>query len=159
MLGRRLLIILILSLLIFDCEALAQSSVHVIDGDSLRIGNKEIRLEGIDAPEYKQMCFDKTGEEYPCGQRATNYMKYLVSLGEVACREISLDRYKRHVSVCYVKGQDINKKMVQAGWAVAYDRYDDSYVKDEEEARKARVGIWQGRFMKPEIWRALHRRR
>ena len=28
--------------------------VKVIDGDSLMVGTTEVRLEGIDAPEYKQ---------------------------------------------------------------------------------------------------------
>ena len=29
-------------------------SAEVIDGDSLRVGGRELRLEGIDAPEYRQ---------------------------------------------------------------------------------------------------------
>ena len=140
-------------------ESQARSDVKVIDGDSLFVGKIEVRLEGIDAPEYKQKCFDKNGDEYACGLKALNYMKQLVSQGEVACRKISIDRYKRQISVCYVNGKDINQAMVAAGWAVAYDRYDASYVDDEQKAREEKLGIWQGKFMKPEIWRALHRRR
>ena len=43
---------------------------YVIDGDSLTIGDKEIRLIGIDAPEYNQTCFDDNNSEYDCGQEA-----------------------------------------------------------------------------------------
>ena len=35
--------------------------VRVIDGDSLRRGDAEIRLSGIDAPEYRQSCKDEKG--------------------------------------------------------------------------------------------------
>ena len=33
-----------------------QAKIEVIDGDSLRVNGVEIRLEGIDAPEYHQEC-------------------------------------------------------------------------------------------------------
>ena len=133
--------------------------VKVIDGDSLMVGTTEVRLEGIDAPEYKQKCFDAKGKEYACGIKALEYLKKLIAQGKVDCKKITIDRYHRQISVCYVNGEDINHAMVAAGWAVAYDRYDDSYVDDEKAAKKAKHGIWQGKFMKPEIWRALHRRR
>ena len=73
------------------------------------------------------------------------------------CRSVAIDRYKREVAVCCVGGEDINRKMVSEGWAVAYTRYDDNYVSAEKEAQRAKRGIWQGRFMKPELYRALKR--
>ena len=36
----------------------AKSKIYVVDGDSIFIGEREIRLSGIDAPEYHQSCFD-----------------------------------------------------------------------------------------------------
>ncbi len=54
------------------------------------------------------------------------------------CRSVTTDRYKREVAVCYVGGEDINRKMVLEGWAVAYTRYSDDYVPAEKEAQRAK---------------------
>ena len=56
---------------------------RVIDGDTLRIGNKKIRLYGIDAPEKKQLCkktylsivFFSFKNNYRCGDISTNAVK------------------------------------------------------------------------------------
>ncbi len=133
----------------------APAKTEVIDGDSLMVDGVETRLEGIDAPEYHQECYDKNRRRYRCGAEATAYMQKLVKGKKVFCRKLGTDRYKRQVAVCYADGKDINREMVRAGMAVAYDRYSDEYVADERDARKNKRGIWQGKFMKPELWRRL----
>lgn len=50
-----------------------------VDGDSLEIGSRRIRLMGIDAPEYDQFCKKNNGELYPCGQLAADYLKTLIA--------------------------------------------------------------------------------
>lgn len=142
-----------------NCLAKRSPALKIIDGDSLVLNSTEIRLEGIDAPEYKQVCYDKNKQAYRCGIKAYEFLQDFVKGKKVTCQKISIDRYKRQVSFCYANGVDINQTMVQNGWAVAYDHYDDKYVKDESLARKNKAGIWQGKFMHPEIWRALHRRK
>lgn len=141
-------------LLLFVAGA-ARAEVKVIDGDSLLVNGVEMRLEGIDAPEYKQICYDRKKQPYRCGIKAHDYMSELVKKGKVHCKKLSVDRYHRQVSICYAGKTDLNREMVKAGWAVAYDRYSDMYVSDEKEAKKAKRGIWQGKFMKPELWRRL----
>jgi endonuclease YncB( thermonuclease family) len=42
----------------------------IIDADTLEIHGTRIRLEGIDAPESRQLCQDASGQDYRCGQRA-----------------------------------------------------------------------------------------
>lgn len=124
----------------------------VVDGDSLRFGNQEMRLQGIDAPEYHQTCFDKDKKEYSCGQKAREYLESIMS-SAIKCEVVTTDKYKRQVVIC----GDINQKMVASGWAVAYTRYTDAYKKDEVAAKKSKKGLWQGKFMKPELYRALDR--
>ena len=63
--------------LTFNVEA----KVKVIDGDSLIFNGKDIRLIGIDAPEYDQTCFDENGYEYDCGQESYLFLKILVEKG------------------------------------------------------------------------------
>lgn len=42
----------------------------VIDGDTIEISGKRIRLHGVDAPESWQTCEDGDGGTYGCGKEA-----------------------------------------------------------------------------------------
>ena len=140
-----------------DLRPWVSTQVKVIDGDSIVVGGREVRLEGIDAPEYHQDCYSAKGEAYACGVRAMEYMQKLVKGKKLRCEPIEIDRYKRVVAVCFVGGKNLNAEMVSSGNAVAYDRYDDAYVGLEKEARQNKRGIWGGKFMRPEFWRLLNR--
>lgn len=129
----------------------------VVDGDSLRNGNDNIRLHAIDAPELRQTCRDATGKDYPCGRQARAALRKLVSGRDVRCRIIETDRYGRLVAVCHAGDLDINAELVRQGWALAYRRHGLDYVAVEDEARRAGRGLWQGRFENPEAWRAADR--
>ena len=124
----------------------------VIDGDTLDVAGVRIRLWGIDAPESRQVC-SVAGTEYPCGGRATAHLRALIADRPVACEPRSTDRYGRTVALCRVDGRDLGAAMVRDGWAVAFVRYAMDYVPQEQEARAARRGLWEGTFLAPEIWR------
>jgi endonuclease YncB( thermonuclease family) len=133
---------------------LGVGSLQVVDGDSLRRGDMDIRLHGIDAPEYRQNCRDKHGAEYACGKQAANALRSLVGEREVSCSSIETDRYGRAVAVCRIGELEINGEMVRLGWAVAYSRHSFSYMRLEAEAWRAKRGIWAGSFELPEDYRA-----
>ncbi|MDP9196879.1 MAG: thermonuclease family protein [Pseudomonadota bacterium] len=38
----------------------------------------------------------------------------------------------------------MNAWLVRNGWAVAYRQYSQDYVSDEDSAKGAKKGIWQG---------------
>lgn len=141
----------------FGMIDLGSGSVHVVDGDSLRKGDTDIRLHGIDAPEYRQSCRDKHDAEYLCGKLSANALRGLVRGREVSCTSIETDRYGRAVAVCKIGDLDINGEMVRLGWALAYSRHSTSYLRAEAEAKKAERGIWAGTFEKPEDYRARQR--
>lgn len=131
----------------------------ITDGDTIRIGDTRIRLQGIDAPESGQACEDAAGTLYPCGGRAANALDALIAGRTVACRRDDTDRYGRMVGTCAVlaTGEDLNAAMVGAGWALAYRQYSTAYVDHEAAARAARRGLWQGRFVPPGDYRAGER--
>ena len=52
-------------------------------------------------------------------------------------------------------GVDIGRRLVLAGWALAYRQYSTDYVDAEAEARRARRGLWRGTFAKPWEWRSI----
>lgn len=135
----------------------AEEKIKVVDGDSLEIGGRRIRLLGIDSPEYRQSCYDRHHKRYSCGIKAKQYMEKLVSAGNVECRENGTDRYKRSLCVCYSGETDLNEEMVRSGWAVAYRDEGNIYRRAEKDAKKHRRGIWQGKFMRPELYRFLNK--
>ena len=50
---------------------------------------------------------------------------------------------------------ELNFEMVKAGYAVSY-KY-DRYHLAEKRAKQRKKGIWRGKFMRPEIYRAIKR--
>lgn len=126
---------------------------RIVDGDTIWIGPTKIRLHGIDAPESKQTCKKADGIEYRCGEMATFVLAEIIETHWITCKGEIVDRYKRRISICYAGPYDINAEMVRRGWAVAYRRYSQDYVDEEEAARNLKVGMWQGRFIKPWKWR------
>jgi endonuclease YncB( thermonuclease family) len=150
--------ILIISLAISSKIIAAELSgfPNIIDGDTIKILNKRIRLHGIDTPEKKQICF-KDSKKYNCGKKATNALTKKIDRNRVVCKiQDRLDRYKRYIGVCFVGEINLNKWMVRNGYAVAYRRYSKEYVKDEDYAKKNKLGLWSGKFMYPEKWRKLN---
>lgn len=135
----------------------AGERIKVVDGDSLEIGRRRIRLLGIDSPEYRQYCYDKHHRRYSCGIKARQHMEKLVAAGSVECREKGTDRYKRSLCVCYSGEKDLNEEMVRSGWAVVYRDEGAAYADAQKEAKKHRRGIWQGKFMRPELYRFLNK--
>ena len=132
----------------------AVAKIKIIDGDSFWLKEQEIRLEGIDAPEYNQQCYDEKENLYDCGRKATEHLRRLIK-NDVKCIQTAKDKYKRKVMICESNGKIINKEMVASGWAVAYTQYTKEYINDERLAKKTKKGVWQGRFMRPELFRAL----
>jgi endonuclease YncB( thermonuclease family) len=142
----------------FGMIDLGTGNATVIDGDSLRLNGTEIRLHGIDAPEYRQICSDAHGDGYACGKEAAAALRAIVRNAEVTCSSWETDRYGRAVSTCHVGEQNVARVMVQRGWAIAYRKHSADYVSEEAEAKKARRGIWAGRFEAPEDYRARMQR-
>ncbi|PKP79320.1 MAG: nuclease, partial [Alphaproteobacteria bacterium HGW-Alphaproteobacteria-2] len=131
--------------------------VRVIDGDSLAVGDRRVRLYGIDAPEAGQTCAGADGRDWPCGNWATRQLSALAAARRAVCEVIDTDRYGRGVARCRIGGQDLGSALVRAGAATAYRRYSDAYVPDETEARRAARGLWQGTMLPPEAHRAATR--
>ncbi len=128
-------------------------AVYVLDGDSLKVAGREIRLTGIDAPEFAQNC-RRSGDEYPCGRRARDHLAAIVGNARIRCHVVAADQYRRALGECYAGDTFINGTMVLDGWAVGYRRFEE----EETQARRARRGLWQGTFERPKVWRSKHGR-
>ncbi len=124
----------------------------VIDGDTIEIHGRRIRLFGSDAPESEQVCHDGNGREYRCGQRAKTALSDKIGWATVDCEQRDIDQYERIVAVCRLGVEDLNAWMVAEGWALAYRQYSTDYVRQERAAKAAHNGIWQGSFVPPWDW-------
>lgn len=129
----------------------AQGAAVINDGDSITLGTQRVRLRGIDAPEYSQVC-RKDGTDYPCGRRSREALSRLVGSRPVVCEGWERDRYGRLLGECTVGDINLNRAQVEAGWAIAYGGFEA----EEALARDKRVGLWAGEFDRPRDWRARH---
>lgn len=123
----------------------------VNDGDTLTLGGERIRLRGIDAPEYDQVC-TRRGAEYRCGGEAIRALRAIVAGRHVVCSGWERDQYDRLLATCSVGDVDVGRRMVESGWAVSYG----GYGSEEAAARRDGSGLWAGEFDRPRAWRERH---
>lgn len=125
----------------------------VLDGDTIRIAETQIRFIGIDAPETDQTCIDGNGHRWLCGIATRDALSGLIANRPVRCRVWGEDVYGRKLAACDVAGQNINRWLVQQGLALAYVKYSSEFVAEERAAREAHRGMWDGTFVAPWDWR------
>lgn len=128
-------------------------TVRIIDGDTLKYGDKRLRLCYIDAPELKQ----------PYGQEAKLHLISLMSSPQVPSQvspevspeappegspEVSPDliyeehgkeKYGRTLVAIFRGTACLNEQMVKDGYAWAYGK---KYRQQEAEARLNHLGLW-----------------
>jgi len=127
--------------------------VNVHDGDTITIrdahGDTHIRLGNIDAPELKQ----------PAGLESGDYLRGWV-LGKTVTVDVqTIDKYGRTVGIVFLNDININEKMVEAGWAWVYPKYnrDPTLYAVEKEADDAKRGLWRNPNPQ-QPWEFRHRR-
>lgn len=128
-------------------------TAKVIDGDTIKLGDTRIRLQGLDAPEASQLCYSNNATAWPCGKAATEALTTLLSQHPVRCQSTLRDPYRRYLGTCMVGITSVNAWLVRQGWAVAYRKYSNDYISQENSARGAKLGIWSGSFIMPWQWR------
>jgi endonuclease YncB( thermonuclease family) len=126
-----------------------------LDGDRLSVSGISIRLFGIDAPELGQTC-SRSGTSWPCGEEARQSLAKLVTGQRVECRGRGIDTYGRTLAVCATASGELNRALVEQGWATAFRKYSDAYVAEEVRARAAAAGIWSSEFEAPEAFRSAN---
>lgn len=131
-------------------------TASVIDGDTIEIRGKRIRLHGIDTPESFQLCY-VDGRPWQCGQAAASRLSHKIWQKSVRCEKRDEDRYGWLIAVCYADDVNINAWLVSEGLAVAYREYSTDYVGLEKRAKTARKGVWGSQFEMPWDWRKANR--
>lgn len=124
-----------------------RKKVFVIDGDTVWTKEGRIRLHGLDAPEISQ----------PFGSHSKAFLISLVK-GKVLKVDVhGTDKYGRAIATLYLPdGRNINKLLMEHGWAMAPKGFSTPYHREERQARAKRLGVWSSHErMHPAQWRAL----
>lgn len=121
-----------------DSRARTGKVVHVIDGDSLELelGQERIvvRLQGIDAPEYRQAY----------GKASRTSLAKLTLGKQVTVTSKGVDKENRLLGVLWVDGIEVNARQIELGMAWHFDRFDsrETLARLQREAREAKRGLW-----------------
>ena len=147
-------IVLIATFILLIGQNVLSNIVHVIDGDTIKIGNEKIRFSGIDAPELNQYCF-KNEKKILCGVLAKKALLKKIGNKIPKCVIEGKDIYKRILAECFVNEKSLSKFLVRNGYAFAYRKYSKKFIQDEEFARKNKLGLWSMKFDYPWKFRKL----
>ncbi len=123
-------------------------------GNILRINGIEVRLVGIEAPDPAQPCFKSNGKRWPCAEAARQALVRLAGRRTVACELSNPDKTSAPLAHCRAGGIDIAAELVKNGHVFASEGYFRTYGAEEEAARAAKLGLWQGQNERPDVWRA-----
>ena len=115
---------------------------HVTDGDTLWVrpasggAPRQIRIEGIDAPEICQAF----------GADAREALSARVLRRQVKVRSRASDSYHRALAHVSLGDDDLGSWMVGRGYAWSYRFHNDPgpYAKQQARAKTAGLGLWRG---------------
>ncbi|MCL4764605.1 MAG: thermonuclease family protein [Hyphomicrobiaceae bacterium] len=125
-----------------------------ISGDALRIGEAEIRLAGIEAPDPGQRCSRPGNRRWRCGAAARDALAQRVRGASVSCTLSGSDGTGRALGRCTARDQDIAEGLVREGHVFAEAGLFSKYAGQEEEARAEKAGLWRGEAERPSEARA-----
>ena len=152
--------ILLLIVFIFTSSGYVSAyELKVLDGDTIILNGEKIRFSGIDTPESyyrgkKQICYDGNIKIF-WREISKKVLINKIASNEVSCiKEKKPDRYKRILAECFVNNESLSKYLVRNGYAFDYAYYSKKkFAKDEQYAKKNKLGFWKIEFDYPWIWR------
>lgn len=119
------------------------AQVAVVDGGTLRFPDVVVRLDGIAPAPRGETCRDGAAA-VDCGAAAANLLARLMrDAPRLACQVHGHDGMGRALATCTARGTDLNRALVQAGWARATAQR-PRLLAAEQQARSEHLGIWGG---------------
>jgi len=139
-------------------ELLDPQHLEVLDGDTLRLGSRQLRLLGIDTPECAAPWF--RGDQEPWASRARAFTQARVRAARrvEACSRGELDRYGRELTWILLDGVPLAALLAGAGLGYpTAERYGEGGFPalSAEVAAQAKAPAFEA----PWRWRARQRRR
>ena len=130
------------------CNISFAGSLKIVDGDTIILNGEKIRFFGIDTPELKQTCL-QGDQKVSCGIFAKILLMKKIGNNKLECIREGKDAYKRTLAECFVGGKSLSSFLVRNGYAFAYRKYSNKFIKDEEFAKTNKLGMWGMTFLYP----------
>ena len=145
--------LILFSFLLCSCSSYEEAIViKVYDGDTITTfykgKNFKIRLEGIDAPELKQIF----------GVQSKQFLTEKILHEKIQFKISGTDRYNRNVAEIWHAGQNINSLMVEKGMAWHYTEYskENRLKLAQDRAKEKKLGLWKNQHpIPPWNWRKI----
>ncbi|WP_281973135.1 thermonuclease family protein [Ruegeria faecimaris] len=123
-----------------------EGAAYVVDGDTIKLQRKQVRLFGVDAPEIN----------HPYGKKAKWALVALCKGQKVRAEVTAEDDHGRTVAKCYLEdGRDLSAEMVKLGMAIDWPKFSEGKYRSLEvpdvrkklwlaDARqKGRMKVWE----------------
>lgn len=131
----------------------------IVDGDTIWMGIHQLRLYGIDAVEPKQDC-RIASVKVTCHEMTVSKIEKWVNEPDFSCvgfREKNGEpwmSYSRYNAICYLNGEELNRTLVETGWAFASNKSAGKYYEPfEDVAKSQKLGLHAMSLEKPWNWR------
>lgn len=126
-------------------QTLVKTVSRIIDGDTFDVeGEERIRLAGADAPEYPKGCLS---------EQSKTRLSELILGKTVEIEEVRRDNFGRTLAFVFYDDLSIDQTMITEGLASSVTENESSYssslLSKQEEAQKAKRGIWSTTCTKP----------
>jgi endonuclease YncB( thermonuclease family) len=144
--------------LLFSANSGRAANATIRDGGTIQLGGIAYRLDGIDTPEFDQICLDDHADLWTCGVEARDQLAKLIGARDVHCEDLGPDKThaKRHTGICTADGEtaSLNQLLLRQGFALNLEPSAKGRFKDDEAtARDGRSGLWRGCFVAPQQFR------
>jgi endonuclease YncB( thermonuclease family) len=123
------------ALALFAIAAPARAQT-VLDGNTIVLEGRHVRLWGIEAPPLHSTCGG-----WPAGDIAAAYLRDLINNRSIACTARGVDANGKLFGMCRSAGVDVGATMVRKGYAWAAIRYTRDYVEQEAAAKAENLQI------------------
>ncbi len=122
-----------------------------LSSDVISLDGRTFRFAGADGIALHQTCY-VDGRPWSCGASALRGLQTIVDPAAVTCEPVAAVPADPPLAQCFVGGADIAALMVRDG--LALNAEGGPYEAQQQQARDARVGVWQGDFLPPPDYRA-----
>lgn len=124
-----------------------------VTGDMMRVNGTLVRLSGVEASEAHQPCHRANGRRWNCASAAKAGLAHLIRRRTISCTPTGQGDGGTVVAQCHTGETDIATELVRHGYVFAIRSFFGSLSGEEDAARAAKAGIWQGKILRPQAWR------
>ena len=119
----------------------------------MRVDGVVVRIAHVEAPESRQPCYRADGRRWNCASAAKSALARAVRGHRVTCTPVGPDNGGYVTAQCSVGDSDLATELVRNGDVFAVSSFFSSLGSEEDAARNAKKGIWQGEIQRPQEWR------